>query len=198
MADKATLIRELLVKDDVGAVVRVLLPAEYVLVASGSTLAAHVVDVDVHLTEAEKALLTNKNAANGVLVLTSENKIPVEYVGNDTGGLRADVTFATIAERDAANTAAYPKGQTCFVLDATGDATVGDGWAIYRWSGSAWTKIMEGESIDQSVWDGSWDTIIGKPVATAAEIDAMVQASATMKASMITSDPATDIVGFAD
>ena len=197
---KATYIKQLLVRDETtGSVVSIALPAEYVYVSdSVGTLAVHVADVDIHLTEAEKAVLTSKNAANGILVLTSENKIPVEYVGDGTGGLRADVTFATIAERDAANTSAYPKGQTCFVIDATGDSSVEDGWAIYRWTGTVWTKIMEGEAIDPSIWDGSWDTIIGKPQATAQEIDDMVAAAgATARAVTLTENPAADIDGFA-
>lgn len=39
-------------------------------------------------------------------------------------------------------------GDTVFVTDATGDATVDAGWALYRWMGSAFTKIAEEESLD--------------------------------------------------
>ncbi len=39
-------------------------------------------------------------------------------------------------------------GDRVFVIDATGDATVTSGWAIYVWRGSAFTKIAEQEGLD--------------------------------------------------
>jgi hypothetical protein len=39
-------------------------------------------------------------------------------------------------------------GDRVFVVDATGDATVGSGWAIYVWRGSSWTKTAEQEGLD--------------------------------------------------
>ncbi len=35
-----------------------------------------------------------------------------------------------------------------FVVDATGDATVSTGWAIYVWRGAAYTKVAEQEGLD--------------------------------------------------
>lgn len=39
-------------------------------------------------------------------------------------------------------------GDRVFVIDATGDATVSSGWAIYVWRGSAFTKVAEQEGLD--------------------------------------------------
>ena len=106
--------------------------------------------------------------------------------------------YATIAARDAAGTGSLSVGAISFVTDASADSTVDSGWAIYRWNGTAWTKIYEGESIDTSVWNGSWDTLIGKPSSTASEIDAMVSMFTNPPhAVTLTTDPATDIVGYA-
>ena len=39
-------------------------------------------------------------------------------------------------------------GDRVFVIDATGDATVTSGWAIYVWRGAAFTKVAEQEGLD--------------------------------------------------
>lgn len=39
-------------------------------------------------------------------------------------------------------------GDRVFVVDATGDATVDSGWAIYVWRGSAFTKVAEEDGLD--------------------------------------------------
>ena len=39
-------------------------------------------------------------------------------------------------------------GDRVFVADATGDATVSSGWAIYQWHSGAWTKVGEAEGLD--------------------------------------------------
>lgn len=194
---KATYVKQLVVKDTSGNIVTIDMPGEYVFSSDGKTLAAHVIDSTIHLTAAQLALLASPNSANGVLQLTSQNKIPTQYIGS-TGGIKTDTVYANIAARDAAGTGSLSVGALCFVTDATGDATVGSGWAAYRWNGTAWTKIYEGESIDASVWNGSWDTVIGKPSSTVSEIDAMVSMFTNPPhAVTLTTDPATDIVGYA-
>jgi hypothetical protein len=58
------------------------------------------------------------------------------------------------SEYDVANIAArnaltgLTTGDRVFVLDATGDATVGSGWAIYVWRGVGFTKVAEAEGLD--------------------------------------------------
>jgi hypothetical protein len=39
-------------------------------------------------------------------------------------------------------------GDKVFVEDASADATITAGWAIYRWLGLAWAKIAEQEALD--------------------------------------------------
>ena len=55
----------------------------------------------------------------------------------------------TIAARNALT--GLSVGDRVFVADATADATVGLGWAIYVWRGSAWTKVAEQEGLDMVV-----------------------------------------------
>ncbi|WP_310533138.1 hypothetical protein [Novosphingobium sp.] len=53
---------------------------------------------------------------------------------------------ANIAARNALTGVSL--GDRVFVVDATGDATVSSGWAIYVWRGAAWTKVAEEEGLD--------------------------------------------------
>ena len=39
-------------------------------------------------------------------------------------------------------------GDRVFVIDASADATVSSGWAIYVWRGAGWTKVAEQEGLD--------------------------------------------------
>jgi|GEM_PF-3981983 len=63
---------------------------------------------------------------------------------------------ASISARNALQTSANPPlqdGESVWVSNATGDPTVGSGWAIYRWfaSNSSWSKVMEQEGLDMQV-----------------------------------------------
>ncbi len=75
---KATYVKQLVVKDTGGNIVTIDMPGEYVFSSDGKTLAAHVIDSTIHLTAAQLALLASPNSANGVLQLTSQNKIPTQ------------------------------------------------------------------------------------------------------------------------
>lgn len=69
------------------------------------------------------------------------------YVQANIGTSEYEV--ATIAARNALT--GLSVGDRVFVADATADATVGIGWAIYVWRGSAWTKVAEQEGLDMVV-----------------------------------------------
>lgn len=56
---------------------------------------------------------------------------------------------ATITARDALT--GLSQGDHVFVTDASADASVNAGWAVYRWNGTAFLKIAEAESIDVSL-----------------------------------------------
>ena len=64
------------------------------------------------------------------------------------------------------------------VLDATGDATVSAGAALYafRNSDNSWTKVAEYEGMDAVV---QWSNILGRPTSSAAQLDAAVTNSHT-------------------
>lgn len=66
------------------------------------------------------------------------------YIQANIGSTQFEV--ANIAARNALTNITI--GDRVFVIDATGDATVNSGWAIYVWRGAAWTKVAEEEGLD--------------------------------------------------
>lgn len=66
------------------------------------------------------------------------------YIQSHLGTTQYEV--ATIAERNALNNLTY--GDKVFVTDASADATVDAGWALYQYIGSGWRKLAEQESMD--------------------------------------------------
>lgn len=190
MAAISGFLKSLLVKNRANELLELKWRASGVVDAAGKTMQEHIDNgTDVkHVSAAELALLTNKNAANGVLVLGADNKIPSEYLAG-LGSLTTDLSYDTIALRDAASTAGLVTGNTCFVADATGDSTVSAGWAIYRWTSTAWMKVMEQESMDITV-SNAWNDITGKPSSTPAAIDTAVTTSALRVSDVVTAVPA--------
>lgn len=78
-----------------------------------------------------------------------------------------------IAARDAL---APTRNILALVLDATADATVAAGAALYVYDaevGSKWDKVAEYESMDVTL---TWDAIQGKPASSVTDIDAAVTA----------------------
>ena len=189
MAAISGFLKSLVVKNRANELLELKWRASGVVDAAGNTMQAHIDNTTTakHVTAEQLALLTNKNAANGVLVLGSDNKIPSEYLAG-LGTLSTDLSYDTIALRDAASTTGLVSGNTCFVADATGDSSVKTGWAIYRWSGTAWMKIMEQESMDITV-SNAWADITGKPSSTPAAIDTAVTTSALRVSDVVTAVP---------
>ena len=68
-----------------------------------------------------------------------------DYIDEELG-IVAEYPVANIAERNALT--GLNIGDRVFVADATGDATVTSGWAIYVWRGSAFSKTAEEEGLD--------------------------------------------------
>lgn len=84
-------------------------------------------------------------------------------IGNFTNiQLAADITA-----RDALS---LTRNALVLVLDATDDATVSNGAALYLYDvvTTAWHKVSEFESMDVTL---TWDAIQGRPTSTVAEID---------------------------
>lgn len=68
----------------------------------------------------------------------------LSYVESQIGTSQYEV--ADITARDALS--GLSVGDRVFVVDASADATVSSGWAIYVWRGSAFTKMAEEEGLD--------------------------------------------------
>lgn len=66
------------------------------------------------------------------------------YVQANIGS--SEYNVADIAARNALT--GISTGDRVYVADASADATVTAGWAIYAWIGSAWLKIAEQEGLD--------------------------------------------------
>lgn len=71
------------------------------------------------------------------------------YIQSSTG--TAEYRVADIAARNALDSS-MSVGDRVMVDDATADATVTSGWALYQWlSSGVWRKIAEAESLDITV-----------------------------------------------
>lgn len=68
----------------------------------------------------------------------------LEYIQTNVG--TSEYEAADIAARNALT--GLSVGDRVFVVDASADATVTSGWAIYAWRGASFTKIAEEESLD--------------------------------------------------
>jgi hypothetical protein len=84
----------------------------------------------------------------GVLYKTLASDI-LGYIQSQTG--TSEYRVADITARNALDNG-MSAGDRVMVDDATGDATVNSGWALYQWlSSGVWRKIAEQESVDVSV-----------------------------------------------
>ncbi|MDR2650042.1 MAG: hypothetical protein LBB94_10060 [Clostridiales bacterium] len=81
-----------------------------------------------------------------------------------------------VADIDARDELTPKIGDLVYVIDASDDSTVTEGWAKYLWEGTEWLKTAEGESLDVSL---NWADILGKPSSTVSQIDAAVANSHT-------------------
>jgi hypothetical protein len=90
-----------------------------------------------------------------------------QYVVNATSELTEIKIVADIAARNALNLTA---NGLCLVLDATADATIAAGAALYVYDavGLQWTKVAEYESMDVQLL---WSAIQGRPTSSVAAID---------------------------
>lgn len=107
--------------------------------------------IDQALSEAGKALLDNAGGAGGVAVLGADGKVPASQLPDV---LRGTIVYnQTIAERDLTPTEDR-EGRLFMVVDASADATVNAGAALYGWNPTLlagagdWFKIAEYESLD--------------------------------------------------
>lgn len=103
--------------------------------------------VQIPFSETQAQLLENPNTANSVAKLNSEGMLPLDVVDPIVqNGIKM---VSTLAERDALS-ATERIQSLVFVADASADADVTTGSAVYAYSQStsAWTRLIEFESFD--------------------------------------------------
>lgn len=90
-----------------------------------------------------------------------------QYIVSATSTLSEIKIVSNIAARNALN---LTSNGLCLVLDATADATVNAGAALYIYEAGTltWSKVAEYESMDVQLL---WSSIQGKPTSSAAAID---------------------------
>jgi hypothetical protein len=98
------------------------------------------------LSDEEYAMIQNAGAANGFALLDDNGILPLEQLPVVA---KSHIVYkADIAARDAIPEAS--RTSMVVVLDASADATVTGGYAVYAWDAdnTTWIKISEGESLD--------------------------------------------------
>ena len=105
-------------------------------------------------------------AATTVKRIINEDDIQA-MISASLAGLSGLDIVATIAARNALTPS---NGSMCLVLDATGDATVQAGAAmyVYQLATTTWIKVSEYESMDLVL---EWSAIQNKPTSAVADID---------------------------
>lgn len=133
------------------------------------------------------------------MALQGSDKFAIERSGtlysSDIAGVLAYVranlgtseySVADITARNALT--GMTTGDIAYVVNATGDATVTAGWAVYMWQGAAWGKVSEQESIDL-VAGGSDLTYTASPtngvVASSTGTDATIPAATGVNAGLL-------------
>lgn len=82
-----------------------------------------------------------------------------------------------------------------YVTDASGDPTVHSGFAVYRYANGIFTKVYEGEMMDQDLGMAfEWSKIVNGPASTPTDIDAAVEKTQPME---IQKDDTGRVVGLA-
>ena len=131
----------------------------------------------IYLVKTGSELTLTVTGTTGAVVATTVSKADVNAaISTAIGALDVSnsVEFAAnIAARDAMT---LTKSAFVYVADATADATVSAGAAMYLYDliNTTWHKVTEYESLDLVL---SWENITGKPVSSVAAIDNAVSLS---------------------
>lgn len=122
---------------------------------------AHVGLVEMYFTSSDGADVRHVISKDEIQSMINQ------YIVSATSALTEIKIVATIAARNALGLTA---NGLCLVLDATADATVSAGAALYVYDavGLAWTKVAEYESMDVQLL---WSAIQGRPTSAVADID---------------------------
>lgn len=139
------------------------------------TLQAHAFYFVENGTYAESYLTDDTGTARSMGNSAMINALIAAAIADWSSEANALDIVANIAERNAL-TATLNRNAMILVIDATGDATVSTGSALYAFANSTNTtyKLSEYESMDIVV---QWASISGRPSSTPAQIDTAVSQS---------------------
>lgn len=147
------------------------------VVSGNKTMEDHVYSTS-HVLSSEKQAMINAGKPSGYVVLDENGLIPMDNMNRSMRII--EVEFENIDDM-LTNSSYVMHGTLVMVIDATGDPTVEEGWAIYRrdtesdeyWNlNSGWKKVLENESIDI---DMTYENMPDRPDASASDADAMVR-----------------------
>lgn len=116
-------------------------------------------------------IVITDSSGNGVQAISDARILAV------TGGAGTP-ELEIVADITARDALSLSQNTLVLVQDATGDATVDSGAAMYMWNqtGSTFIKVTEFESLDVVV---NWGDVVGRPTSTPAQIDQAVTDSHT-------------------
>ncbi len=125
--------------------------------SNGVNAEEHITDAGIHLTLEQAGKINSavqSSALFGADGKVLESKLPKAAL------TASDLSVENIPALLALDAAEAPLNTDVFVGDATADATVGSGWAMYRRMGlgtvlTDWKKLSEGESLDVTLKDQS-------------------------------------------
>lgn len=119
---------------------------------------------------AESYITNSAGVAKGVGNSAMINALIDAAITDALADYNALEIVADITARDAL---ALARNALVLVIDASADATVGTGSALYAYNEAAdsWTKVAEYESMDIVI---QWTSIQGRPTSTPAQIDSAV------------------------
>lgn len=154
-------------------------PNAIYIVDKGTTAEMYVTDISGVAHGVSSADIINsvidarRGAANGVASLDGAGKIPA---GQLPFTLSDATNFLIVADISARDNLSPATNALVLVLNASADATVTSGNAMYAWdaTNTTYSKVTEFESLDVT-----WDAIAGKPNVTAVQIETAVAQSHT-------------------
>ena len=125
----------------------------------------------IYLVKTGNELTLTVTGNTGAVVATTVSKADVNTaISTAIGALDMSNSVEFAANIAARNAMTLTKSGFVYVADATADATVSAGAAMYLYdfTNTTWHKVTEYESLDLVL---SWDKITGKPNSSVADID---------------------------
>lgn len=147
----------------------------YKVTSLPGTLAADSMYFVSNGTVAESYLTDSAGVAKSLGNTSMISSIVSSQMASTLAAYNAMEIVADIAARNAL-AASLNRNILVLVSNATGDATVASGAALYAFNnaGDTWTKVTEYESLDVTL---TWASIQNKPTSTVSQIDTAVSQS---------------------